>query len=45
VEVDTLTGKVRIVKLVAAHDVGKAINLLATENQIEGGAIQGWVLA
>jgi len=26
---------------VAAHDVGKAINLLATENQIEGGAIQG----
>jgi len=41
VEVDTLNGKVRVVKLVAAHDVGKAINLLATENQIEGGAIQG----
>lgn len=41
VEVDTLSGKVRIVKLVAAHDMGKAINVLATENQIEGGAIQG----
>jgi CO/xanthine dehydrogenase Mo-binding subunit len=41
VEVDTLSGKVRVVKLMAAHDVGKAINVLATENQIEGGAIQG----
>lgn len=41
VEVDTLNGKVRVIKLVAAHDVGKAINILGTENQIEGGAIQG----
>ena len=41
VEVDTLSGKVRVIRLVAAHDVGKAINLMATENQIEGGAIQG----
>ena len=41
VEVDTLTGKVRVVKLVAAHDVGKTINLLGVENQIDGGAIQG----
>jgi CO/xanthine dehydrogenase Mo-binding subunit len=41
VEVNTLTGKVRVLKLVAAHDVGKAINILGTENQIEGGAIQG----
>ncbi len=31
----------QVVKLVAAHDVGKAINLLGVENQIEGGAIQG----
>ncbi|MBM4314091.1 MAG: xanthine dehydrogenase family protein molybdopterin-binding subunit [Deltaproteobacteria bacterium] len=41
VEVDTLTGKVRLLKLVAAHDVGKAINLLGAENQVDGGAIQG----
>lgn len=41
VEVDILTGKVRILKLVAAHDAGKVINLLGAENQIDGGAIQG----
>lgn len=41
VEVDTLSGKVRVLKLVAAHDVGKVINLLGAENQIDGGAIQG----
>jgi CO/xanthine dehydrogenase Mo-binding subunit len=41
VEVDTRTGTTRVVKLVAAHDMGKAINRLATENQIEGGTIQG----
>jgi CO/xanthine dehydrogenase Mo-binding subunit len=41
VEVDTLTGKVRVLKLFAAHDVGKAINLLGAENQVDGGAIQG----
>ena len=41
VEVDTRTGKVRLVKLVAAHDVGKTINLLGAENQVDGGAIQG----
>jgi CO/xanthine dehydrogenase Mo-binding subunit len=27
--------------LIAAHDVGRAINLLGCENQIEGGAIMG----
>jgi CO/xanthine dehydrogenase Mo-binding subunit len=41
VEVDIRSGKVKVIKLVAAHDVGRAINLLAVENQIEGGAIQG----
>lgn len=41
VEVDTLSGKVRVLKLVAAHDVGKTINLLGAENQVDGGAIQG----
>lgn len=41
VDVDTLTGKVRVLKLVAAHDLGKTINLLGAENQVDGGAIQG----
>jgi len=41
VEVDTLTGSVKILKYVAAHDVGRAINPFATEQQIEGGAIMG----
>lgn len=37
VEVDLETGKVRVLKIVAAHDVGKAINPMAVEGQIEGG--------
>jgi xanthine dehydrogenase molybdenum-binding subunit len=37
VEVDIETGKVRVLKIVAAHDVGKAINPMAVEGQIEGG--------
>src|SRR5271157_331145 len=41
VEVDTRTGAVKVIKLVAVHDLGRAINKLAAENQIEGGAIQG----
>lgn len=41
VEVDTRTGAVRVVKLFAVHDLGRAINTMAAENQIEGGAIQG----
>lgn len=41
VEVDTLTGSVKILKYVAAHDVGRAINPMATEQQIEGGVIMG----
>jgi len=41
VEVDTVSGKVRVLKLVAAHDVGKTINLSGMENQIDGGATQG----
>ncbi|HEC21542.1 MAG TPA: xanthine dehydrogenase family protein molybdopterin-binding subunit [Chloroflexi bacterium] len=44
VEVDTETGKVEVKRIVAAHDVGKAINPEIVEGQIEGGAIQalGW---
>jgi CO/xanthine dehydrogenase Mo-binding subunit len=41
VEVDTETGKVRVLKIWAAHDVGKAINPLIVEGQIEGALAQG----
>jgi CO/xanthine dehydrogenase Mo-binding subunit len=41
VEVDTITGTVNILKYVAAHDVGKAINPMGVEQQIEGGVIMG----
>jgi len=41
VEVDTETGKFKILKVIAAHDVGKVMNILTCEGQIEGGVIQG----
>lgn len=41
VEVDTETGQVRVLKIVAAHDVGRAINPMYVEGQIEGGAQMG----
>ncbi|MBI2203322.1 MAG: xanthine dehydrogenase family protein [Candidatus Rokubacteria bacterium] len=41
VEVDTETGVVRILKYVAAHDVGRAINPTSVEGQIQGGVVQG----
>lgn len=41
VEVDTLTGEVNVLKITAAHDMGKAINPSGVEGQIEGGALQG----
>lgn len=41
VEVDIETGQVKVVKLVAAHDVGKAINPIIVEGQLEGGLVQG----
>ncbi len=41
VEVDTATGEVELVQLVAVHDVGRAINPAIVENQIYGAAIQG----
>ncbi len=39
VEVDTVTGDVRVLDYVAVHDVGKAINPTGLEGQVEG-AIQ-----
>jgi putative selenate reductase molybdopterin-binding subunit len=41
VEVDPATGKVEVLNFVAAHDLGRAINPLLVEGQIEGGAVQG----
>jgi CO/xanthine dehydrogenase Mo-binding subunit len=41
VEVDTETGEVDIISVVAAHDLGKAINPLAAEGQIDGGIAMG----
>ena len=41
VRVDKHTGRVSVEKLVSAYDVGKAINRLTLEGQIEGGAIMG----
>jgi aldehyde oxidoreductase len=40
-EVDMRLGTVRLVKITAAHDVGRAINPLLVEGQIEGGIAQG----
>jgi len=41
VEVDLETGLVRVLRLVCANDVGRAINPMAVEGQIEGGAHMG----
>ncbi|MDN2566911.1 molybdopterin-dependent oxidoreductase [Aquibium sp. A9E412] len=40
-DVDTRLGTVRPVRVTAAHDVGRAINPLLAEGQIEGGIAQG----
>jgi xanthine dehydrogenase molybdenum-binding subunit len=39
VEVDTRTGEVKVLKILSATDVGRAINPLQTQGQIEGGII------
>ena len=46
VEVDPDTGQVTVINFVAAHDVGRAINPMATDGQIRGGVTQGlgWTL-
>jgi xanthine dehydrogenase molybdenum-binding subunit len=42
VEVDTETGQIKVIKVAAAHDLGKAINpLLIVEGLIEGGVLMG----
>ena len=41
VEVDTATGVVRLLKVTGAHDVGRVLNRLGIEGQIEGGIVMG----
>jgi aldehyde oxidoreductase len=45
VEVDTVLGTTRVVEIVAAHDVGRAINPTLVEGQIHGGIAQGLGMA
>lgn len=44
-EVDMELGTVKLLKITAAHDVGKAINPLLVEGQVHGGVAQGIGLA
>lgn len=46
VEVDEETGEVKVVNLAVVQEVGRAINPLAVEGQMQGGATQGigWAL-
>jgi xanthine dehydrogenase molybdenum-binding subunit len=39
IEVDTVTGSINILHYVAVHDVGRALNPFALEQQIEGGVV------
>ncbi|MEL0077750.1 MAG: molybdopterin cofactor-binding domain-containing protein, partial [Alphaproteobacteria bacterium] len=45
VEVDLELGKVRVVNIVAAHDLGRVINPVLASGQIEGGIAQGLGMA
>ncbi len=41
VAVDVETGEVRVERMAAIHDVGRVINPLGAQSQVEGGIIQG----
>jgi aldehyde oxidoreductase len=45
IEVDEALGTIRPIKFVAAHDVGKAINPMLVEGQVQGGIAQGLGMA
>ncbi|WP_129284483.1 xanthine dehydrogenase subunit D [Streptomyces sp. GZWMJZ-114] len=45
VEVDTELGLVKVVELACAQDVGKALNPLSVQGQIQGGSTQGLGIA
>lgn len=46
VELDTCTGQTKVIKIVSAHDIGRAINPKMAEGQIMGGSVmaQGYSL-
>jgi CO/xanthine dehydrogenase Mo-binding subunit len=41
VEVDEVTGKIEVLRAWSAHDVGRAVNPVSCEGQIQGGFVQG----
>lgn len=41
VEVDLSTGEVRVLRIIAANDVGKAFNPIGLQGQVEGGVMMG----
>ncbi len=41
VEVNTTTGEVRVLRVIAANDVGRALNPLGLQAQVEGGVVMG----
>jgi xanthine dehydrogenase molybdenum-binding subunit len=41
VEVDMETGVVRVLRVTAAHDVGRVINRMGAEGQVHGGVVMG----
>jgi xanthine dehydrogenase molybdenum-binding subunit len=41
VEVNALTGEVRVLRVISANDVGRAINPLGLQAQVEGGVMMG----
>jgi xanthine dehydrogenase YagR molybdenum-binding subunit len=41
VEVDIETGKIKVLKVVAVHEVGRVMNRLTAESQVVGGITQG----
>ncbi|HJW91457.1 MAG TPA: molybdopterin cofactor-binding domain-containing protein [Anaerolineales bacterium] len=41
VEVNTLTGEVSVLQIISANDVGRAINPLGLQGQVEGGVVMG----